>query len=116
MDGQSPSASRATISWPTISPGVRLRTSFCVPVWQKRQLSVQPTWLDTQSVPRPGSGMNTVSNSMPGPDRSSHLRVPSFEICSVTISGRASVKRSAMEPRKSFARLVIAAKSRAPCT
>ena len=28
---------------PTISPGVRLRTSRIVPVWQKRQLSVQPT-------------------------------------------------------------------------
>ena len=31
-----PSASRATITWPTISPAVRLRTSRCVPVWQKR--------------------------------------------------------------------------------
>ena len=36
---------------------VRLRTSFCVPVWQKVQVSVQPTWLETQSVPRPSSGM-----------------------------------------------------------
>ena len=69
VDGQSPSASRATITWPTISAGVRLRTSFCVPVWQKRQLSVQPTWDDTHSVPRPGSGMNTVSNSTPGSER-----------------------------------------------
>ncbi len=32
-----------------------------VPVWQKVQLSVQPTWLDTQSVPRSASGMNTAS-------------------------------------------------------
>ena len=40
-----------------ISSAVRLRTSFCVPVWQKEQVSVQPTWLETQSVPRPSSGM-----------------------------------------------------------
>ncbi len=55
--GQSPSRSRATITWPTISPAVRLRTSRCVPVWQNEQVSVQPTWLDTQSVPRSVSGM-----------------------------------------------------------
>jgi len=43
--------------WPTISLGVRLRTSFCVPVWQKLQVSVQPIWLEMQSVPRSSSGM-----------------------------------------------------------
>src|SRR5207237_8390109 len=43
--------SRASMTWPTISPGVRLRTSRIVPVWQNRQLSVQPTWLETHSVP-----------------------------------------------------------------
>src|SRR6476661_6519636 len=32
-----------------ISPGVRLRTRRCVPVWQNEQLSVQPTWLDSAS-------------------------------------------------------------------
>ena len=55
--GQSPSRSRATITWPTISPAVRLRTRRCVPVWQNVQLSVQPTWLETHSVPRSVSGM-----------------------------------------------------------
>ena len=40
------------MTWPTISPAVRLRTSFCVPVWQKEQVSVQPTWLEMHSVPR----------------------------------------------------------------
>ena len=55
--GQSPKASRATSNWPTISAGSRLRTSFWVPVWQKRQVSVQPTWLETQSVPRSASGI-----------------------------------------------------------
>ena len=62
-----PARRARSCTWPTISPGVRLRTSFCVPVWQKRQFSVQPTCEETQSVPRPGSGMKTVSNSMPGP-------------------------------------------------
>ena len=54
---QSPSRSRATMIWPTISPGVRLRTRRCVPVWQNEQVSVQPTWLETQSVPRSDSGI-----------------------------------------------------------
>ena len=54
---QSPSRSRATMIWPTISPGVRLRTSRCVPVWQNEHVSVQPTWLDTHRVPRSVSGM-----------------------------------------------------------
>ena len=55
--GKSPSFSRATTSCDTISCVVRLRTSFCVPVWQKVQVSVQPTWLDTHKVPRSASGM-----------------------------------------------------------
>ena len=54
---QSPRSSRATMIWPTISAAVRLRTSRWVPVWQKEQVSVQPTWLETQSVPRSVSGM-----------------------------------------------------------
>ena len=54
---QSPSRSRATMTWPTISPAVRLRTSRCVPVWQNEQVSVQPTWLETHSVPRSVSGI-----------------------------------------------------------
>ena len=37
--------------------GVRLRTSFWVPVWQKRQVRVQPTWDETHSVPRSASGI-----------------------------------------------------------
>ncbi len=56
--GHSPSASRAIITWPTISAAVRLRTSVCVPVWQNVQVSVQPTWLDTHSAPAlPTSGI-----------------------------------------------------------
>ncbi len=55
--GQSPIRSRASMICPTISPGVRLRTRRCVPVWQNEQVSVQPTWLEMQSVPRSSSGM-----------------------------------------------------------
>ena len=55
--GHSPRSSRTSISWPTISPAVRLRTSFCVPVWQKEQVSVQPTCDDTHRVPRFSSGI-----------------------------------------------------------
>jgi hypothetical protein len=55
--GQSPSRSRATTSWAAISAPERLRTRRCVPVWQKLQVSVQPTWLETQRVPRSTSGM-----------------------------------------------------------
>jgi len=43
--------------WPTISPGVRLRTRRCVPVWQNEQVSVQPTWLDTHKSRGPDSGI-----------------------------------------------------------
>ena len=50
--GHSPRSSRATCTWATISAAVRLRTSFCVPVWQKVQFSVQPTWTETHSAPR----------------------------------------------------------------
>ena len=55
--GKSPSRSRATSTCPTISAAVRLRTSGIVPVWQNVQLRVQPTWLETQSVPRSDSGI-----------------------------------------------------------
>ncbi len=55
--GQSFTPSRATITWETISCAVRLRTSFWVPVWQKVQVSVQPTWEEMQSVPRSSSGI-----------------------------------------------------------
>ena len=57
VPGQSPSRSRASMIWPTISLGVRLRTRLCVPVWQNEQVSVQPTWLEMQSVPRSSSGI-----------------------------------------------------------
>ena len=79
-DGHSPNASRAIITWPTISAGSRLRTRRCVPVWQNLQVSVQPTCEETHSVPRSSSGMWTVSASCPSTKRSSHFLVPSTEI------------------------------------
>ena len=50
--GHSPYWSRIAMNWPTISAAPRFRTSFCVPVWQKRQESVQPTWVEMQTAPR----------------------------------------------------------------
>ena len=55
--GKSPSRSRAVSNCARISSAVKLRTSFCVPVWQKEQVSVQPTCEEMHSVPRPSSGM-----------------------------------------------------------
>ena len=86
-----------------------------MPVWQKVQFSVQPTWLETHSAPdRPTSGMNTVSASTPGAKRISHLSVPSALSWRSAISGRARVKRSASAARVSLAMSVIAAKSVTP--
>jgi hypothetical protein len=76
------------MTWPTISAGPRLRTRRWVPVWQKRQVRVQPTWLEMQSVPRSSSGMCTDSTSWRSAKRSSHLRVPSKEVWAVATSGR----------------------------
>ena len=45
------------MNWPTISAAPRLRTSVCVPVWQNRQDSVQPTWQEMQTAPRSSSGL-----------------------------------------------------------
>ena len=55
----------------------------------------QPTWLEMHSVPRSGSGMYTVSMPCTSSMRSIHLRVPSEETCSVTISGTAILATSA---------------------
>ena len=112
--GVVPMMARAGITWPTISDGSRLRTSRIVPVWQKRQLSVQPTWLETHRVPRSASGMNTISKSLPSRVRSSHLRVLSDETCASTTSGRAMTKCCSSHGRCALAISVIGEKSVAP--
>ena len=61
-----------------------------------------------------GVGMNTISKSWPSGVRSSHLRVPSVDTSSVTISGRPTTNRSASQTRCGLAMSLIAAKSRAP--
>ena len=81
----------------------RLRTSGMVPVWQKVQVSVQPTWVDTHKAPRSSSGMKTVSTSCPSAKRSSHLRVPSAERCSAR-SPAARPRRPSAEPVAQVAR------------
>ena len=112
--GHSPSASRASITWPTISAGSRLRTSCIVPVAQNRQLSVQPTWLDTQRVPRSASGMNTISKSWQSWVFRSHLRVPSDDTWASTTPGREITNRSANQGRCGLAMSLMFAKSVTP--
>ncbi len=108
-------SSRATWTWATISAAVRLRTSAWVPVWQKVQLSVQPTWLETQRAPeRPTSGMNTVSASTPGAKAISHLITPSPLSWRSTILGRSMVNRLASSARASLAMLLMGEKSVTP--
>jgi len=99
----------------TISAAVRLRTRACVPVWQKVQLSVQPTWLETHSAPeRPTPGMNTVSHSTPGDSSIRYLRVPSTLTLRSVMCGRASVKCPGRRSRSSRERSVIISKSVMP--
>ena len=86
--GHSPSRSRAVRIWPRIWLAPRLATSGMVPVWQKLQVRLQPTWLEMHKAPRSVSGICTVSISRPSATRSSHLRVPSAEHCSATTVGR----------------------------
>ena len=43
----------------------RLRTSGMVPVWQKEQVRLQPTWVETHSAPRSSSGMKTRLDLLP---------------------------------------------------
>ena len=118
-----PSGSRsssrfASQTWPMISAAVRLRLKPCAPVAQNEQSIAQPIWLEMHSVPRPGSGMNTVSITCsaalaPGM-RSSHLRVPSAAVFAATISGTLTVATPESVARKSFARSVMRAKSDSP--
>ena len=77
----------AIIIWDTISWEVKFLTNLCVPVWQKVQLRVQPTWLETHNVPLSSSGIKTVSTSEPSLNFNNHFFVPSFDICSSEIWG-----------------------------
>ncbi len=114
VEGHSPSVSRANNTCPTISPAVRLRTSFCVPVWQNAQPMGQPTCDDTHNAPRSSSGMCTHSTSCPSSNFTSHLRVPSSESRRAETVGRPITKCSANFSLTGLARLLMAVKSVAP--
>ena len=85
-----PSALLASQNWPMISATVRLRLKPCLPVEQKAQSSAQPACVDTHSVPRSSSGMNTVSTALPLPTSIRNLRVPSSDSLSETTAGGAT--------------------------
>ena len=97
-----------------ISAVVRLRLKPCLPVAQNEQSRMHPAWLETHSVARAVSGMNTDSTAFAPSTFTSHLRVPSSAGVSPTICGastqavRASLSRSALE------RSVIFSKSASP--
>ena len=104
------------MNWPTISAAPRFRTSFCVPVWQNRQLSGHPTWLLMHTAPRSSvrSGIYTVSASCPSRNRNSHFRVSSPDVCTTAASGRPTTKRSASFACNGRAMLDIMEKSVTP--
>ena len=106
--------SDASTTCPTISAADRLPLKPCLPVEQKLQSSTQPTCDDTHNVLRPRSGMSTASTALPFATFNAHLRVPSTETRSLTISGNASDAVCVRLSRSFFDRSVIAANSRTP--
>src|SRR5260221_2090759 len=102
--GVAPSARLAHHNWPMISATVRLRLNPCLPVEQNAHSNAQPTCEDTQSVPRPVSGMKTVSMPLAAPTESSHLRVPSVAVESAITDGGCTIAREVSLVRKSFDR------------
>src|SRR3990172_2666441 len=97
-----------------ISAVDRLRLNPCLPVEQNAQSSTQPAWLETHSVPRPVSGMNTASTALAPSTLMSHLRVSSAAVLSPTACGGRISADSASRVRRLFAMSVMAAKSLAP--
>ena len=62
-DASRASSRAASHTWPTISAVLKLRLKPCCAVAQKEQSSAQPTCEEMHSVPRSGSGMNTISKA-----------------------------------------------------
>src|SRR2546430_3681056 len=113
--GSSRSSSRtASHTCPTISAVLRLRLKPCRAVAQNEQSSTQPTCEEMHSVPRSGSGMNTISNAWAASARSSHLRVPSPERCCERICGARTSACAASSVRKSLARSVMSSNEPTP--
>src|SRR6266568_954403 len=112
--GIAPSSRLASHSCPMISPTERFRLNPCLPVEQNRQARVQPAWVEMHRVPRLVSGMNTASIALPLPTSSSHLRVPSPAMLSLTMRGGETLAVRASFSRSDFARSLMRAKSDSP--
>jgi hypothetical protein len=109
-----PNSLFATQSWPMISGVVRLRLKPCLPVAQNEQSSTHPAWLETHSVARPVSGMNTDSTALAPSTFTSHLRVPSSAGVSPTICGASTQATCASFSRSATERSLMRAKSATP--
>ena len=101
----------ATHTWPMISAVERLRLKPWVAVEQNVQFRAQPTCELTQRVPRPLSGMNTVSIAFFGSMPSSHLWVPSSEALSSSTCGACTTARCSSLARSALPRSVMSPKS-----
>src|SRR5690606_19043757 len=114
LAGTVPKAWLAMHTWPMISAAVRSLLKPCLPVEQKLQSSAQPAWEDTQRVPRPFCGIYTVSTQLPDATRTTHLRVPSLEMSSLTTSGPRISARALSFSLSALPRLVMSSKLSTP--
>ena len=106
-------SSRATSTWPRISPWVRLRARPIWPVRQKVQAMAHPAWLDRHWVKWSFSGMSTVSISWPSASSRRNFTVPSALWRRLATRGTAMVVSWSRRWRRSLAMLVMA---RGECT
>src|ERR1700712_1654264 len=97
-------------TWPMTSAAVRLLLKPCLPVEQKLQSRAQPAWDETHRVPRLPEGMYTVSTQLPDATRTTHLRVPSLEMSSLTTSGPRISAQVFSFSRKTLLTLLMASK------
>ncbi|MNE59978.1 hypothetical protein D3C80_1551000 [compost metagenome] len=114
LAGTVPKDLLAIHTWPMISAAVRSLLKPCLPVEQKLQSSAQPACEDTHRVPRLPCGMYTVSTQLPEFTRTTHLRVPSLEMSSLTISGPRISAQALSFSRKALPILLMASKSSTP--
>ena len=93
-----------------------------MPVWQNEQVSVQPTWLDTHSVPRLGLRdvdaldlVRPLARVLAGQPQQPFARAVDRDLLGDDF-GPPSVKCSSSAARSSFDTLVIASKRVTPRT
>src|SRR3990167_4439724 len=99
---------------PITSAALRSLLKPCLPVEQKLQSNAQPACDDTHKVPRVPWGIYTVSTQLPDATRTTHLRVPSVEISSLTTSGPRISAQALSFSRKALLTLLMASKSSTP--